>query len=204
MYRVYKYEMRISDNRWCTRERFDTAPFCCVVDECQTSTRDKLEHGVVLLCSMRRNLYRTKSIRGLFAPHSNWKAAVASIWRYRARAQCQMHRRSRIATPTKVTVRVESPFHQVRRTFPLHPLARVSHHSSIRDIEWVPNLGRTSVHKRASPLITTPVCSQPHLSEPRTTPEAYPEYPRYLPRGASHSWTLQYVYMFSYYFLHTI
>ena len=48
-------------------QRFDTAPFCCVINKCQTRTRDKLEkrvHSVVLLRSIRRNLYRTKNIRG--------------------------------------------------------------------------------------------------------------------------------------------
>ena len=47
-------------------KRFDAAPFCCVINKCQTRTTDKLEkcvHSVVLLCSICRNLYRTKSIR---------------------------------------------------------------------------------------------------------------------------------------------
>ena len=47
--------------------RFDTAPFCCIIDKRQTRTSDKLErcvYSVVLLGSICRNLYRTKSIRG--------------------------------------------------------------------------------------------------------------------------------------------
>ena len=46
--------------------RFDTAPFCCVIDNCETCTSNKLEKCVhsIGLCSTCRNLYWTKSIRG--------------------------------------------------------------------------------------------------------------------------------------------
>ena len=47
--------------------RIDTVSLCCVIDKCQTPTSDKLGtcvHGGVLLCSICRNLYFTKSIRG--------------------------------------------------------------------------------------------------------------------------------------------
>ena len=43
----------------------DTVPFCCLINKCQTCTNDKFEkrvHSVVLLCSIWRYLYRTKSI----------------------------------------------------------------------------------------------------------------------------------------------
>ena len=104
------------------------------------------------------------------APHLNWKAAVVNIWQYRALAPCHVHHRSRLATLTRVTVRVESPSRQIKRaSFPLHPLARVRHPSSIRDIKWFPTLRRTSVQRGASPLTTTSTYSQPRLSEPRKT-----------------------------------
>ena len=56
-------------------------------------------------------------------------------------------------------------------------LARGSHPSLIRIIEWIPTLGRTSVHKRAYPLTTEPAYSQPRLCEPRTTTRASSEDP---------------------------
>ena len=77
------------------------------------------------------------------------------------------------------TVLDQSPSCQVRRTFPLHPLAHVSHLLWIRDIKWFPTLGRTSMYHRTSPLTTTSICSQSCLSEPQTTPEASPEHPPY-------------------------
>ena len=55
VYQVYRDEMRISDNRWCTRAVYDTTPFCYVINKCQTRASDKLEkcvHSVVLLCSI--------------------------------------------------------------------------------------------------------------------------------------------------------
>ena len=48
-------------------QRFGTAPFRCVIDKYHTRTSDKLKkcvQSVVLLCSICRNLYRVKSIRG--------------------------------------------------------------------------------------------------------------------------------------------
>ena len=66
-YEVYKYEVQITDHRWCIRivcaikiNKFN------IINTCQTRTSDKLEkflHSVVLLYSICRNLYRTKSIR---------------------------------------------------------------------------------------------------------------------------------------------
>ena len=57
-YHMIKYEMRISDKRWCTRAVYAIkiwhAPFCYVIKKCQMHTSDKLEkcvHSVVLLCS---------------------------------------------------------------------------------------------------------------------------------------------------------
>ena len=70
-YQVYKYESEFQTTDGASEQfvlqRFDTAPFCCVINKCRTRTSDKLEtcvHSVVFLCSICRNLYRTKSIRG--------------------------------------------------------------------------------------------------------------------------------------------
>ena len=64
-----KYEFHTTDGapEQFGLQRFDTVPFCCVINKCQARTSDKLErcvHSVVLLCSIYRNLFRTKSILG--------------------------------------------------------------------------------------------------------------------------------------------
>ena len=59
-----KYGFQITDGapEQFVLQRFDTAPFCCVINKCQARTSDKFEkcvHIVVLLCLICRNLYRT-------------------------------------------------------------------------------------------------------------------------------------------------
>ena len=46
------------------------------------------------------------------------------------------------------------------------------------DPSLIRTMGRTSVHKKAYPLTTRPVWSQPFLSEPRSTTGVSPENPR--------------------------
>ena len=70
IYKVYKYEMRISDNRGCTRAvcvtRFDTAPFRCVINMCQTRTSDKLEKYCVVVFDMSKVVPNKEQSRGAF------------------------------------------------------------------------------------------------------------------------------------------
>ena len=47
-------QQMVHQSSLCYKERFDTAPFCCVIDRCQTRTSHNLEkcvRSVVLLCS---------------------------------------------------------------------------------------------------------------------------------------------------------
>ena len=60
-------------------QKFDTVPFYCVINKCQMRTSDKLEkcvRSVRLLCSICRNLYRTKiAVKIDFWFHLNKTAA---------------------------------------------------------------------------------------------------------------------------------
>ena len=90
-----------------------------------------------------------------------------------------MDSRSRLATATRVKesktrVAISSSWMDLPSAFP----CTWHHPPLIRTIEWIPTLGRTSVHKRAYPLTTRPVYSQPLRSDPRSTTGALPENPR--------------------------
>ena len=65
-YQVYKYGMRISDNRWCTTAVYAIRIWHCPILLCHQQVSDEprvINWKSVLLWSICQNLYRTKYVR---------------------------------------------------------------------------------------------------------------------------------------------